>query len=176
MKTNFFSNIKGLPRAGSWKMNISIDADEKMLVSVLLEKEKDGKPIAPMVFNGTADELDEGFFYTIAEPVRQTAELFASLDAHQKSLDRAKQEIGDKAKSKPTANASTPPPQKVDDRAEKKRRYDDAIKRATELNSQCKYTDALAELPSNEDYPDKAKELDELRRRLEERQKQMTLL
>lgn len=51
MKTNFFTTIKGLPRAGSWKINIAFGSDEKMLVSLLLEKGEHRKPIASMVFN-----------------------------------------------------------------------------------------------------------------------------
>jgi len=45
-------------------------------------------------------------------------------------------------------------------REEKKKRYDEAIKKVAELNDHCKYEEAIAMLPSVEDYPEKQSELE----------------
>ncbi|MBB2145732.1 PRTRC system protein E [Pedobacter sp. LMG 31464] len=170
METNFFSQIKQLPKAGAWKINIAFVQDEIMLVSVLLEKEADGKALAPIVFNGTAKELDEGFFGAISAPVQSTAELFASVDAHLLSIEKAKNEIKPKTEKKPAENGS--PTAKIEDKAERKKRYDGLIEKAKTLNGQMKYEEALAVLPSSEDFPEKGEELDGLRTKLEERKAQ----
>lgn len=179
METNFFTTVASLPKAGDWRISISFLEDEKMLVSILFEQEKDGKGLAPIVFNGTASELDNGFFTALAEPVQKTSELFASIGAHLLSLEKAKKELHEKAQKKstiPTAASSAP---KGEDKTERKKRYDELIAKAKELNGQCKYDEALAVLPTNEDFVEKSEELDGLRAKLEERKKQksqMTLM
>lgn len=173
METNFFTTINGLPRAGVWKITIAMNEDGNMLVSLLLEKERDGKPIAPMVFNGSPQELDEGFFRAVAEPVKSTSELFANIDAHLLSIEKAKRELKPKEQKQNGENPVTP---KSEDKAERKKRYDDLIEKAKNLNSACKYAEALAVLPNNEDFPEKEEELGGLRKKLAERNKQMALL
>lgn len=173
METNFFTTIKDLPRAGVWKITVAIGDDGNMLVSLLLEKEKNGKTLAPMVFNGSPQELDEGFFSSIAEPVKSTSELFANIDAHLLSIEKAKNDLKPNGEKKNNESSASP---KSEDKIERKKRYDDLIEKAKNLNSACKYTEALAILPSNEDFPEKEEELNGLRKKLEERNKQMALL
>jgi len=168
METNFFSQISALQGSGNWKINISFLEGGQMLVSVLLEKAGNEKPLAPIVFGGTAGELDGGFFGAMKTPAEQTAEFFASLDAHQLSVEKAKSELKEKAEKKP---ASTPAP-KAEDKNERKKRYDGIIEKAKKLNTEMKYAEALELLPSNEDFPEKSEELDGLRAKLEERKAQ----
>lgn len=180
METNFFTTVQSMPKAGDWRISLSFLEGGQMLVSVLFEQVKDGKGLAPIVFNGTADELDKGFFTALAEPVQKTSELFASIVAHLLSVEKAKKELKEKAekKSPGSVSSSTPTP-KVEDNAERKKRYDDLIAKAKDLNSQCKYDEALAVLPKNEEFAEKSEELDGLRAKLEERKKQksqMTLM
>jgi len=173
METNFFTTINGLPRAGVWKITIAKSENGQMLVSLLLEKEKNGTPIAPMIFNGSPQELDEGFFGAVAKPVKSTSELFANIDAHLLSIEKAKKEIKPKEQRQNGENTVT---SKSEDKTERKKRYDDLIEKAKNLNSACKYAEALAVLPRNEDFPEKEEELNGLRRKLGERNKQMALL
>lgn len=172
METNFFTQVHSLPRAAAWKLTINFDGEQGLLVSVLFEG--GNTALAPLVFKGTASELDSGFFGAIAAPAGHTAQFFVEVQAHLDSLEKAKAELKSKAESK-TANANTAKP-KTEDKAEKKKRYEDIIARAKELNGQCKYADALALLPSNEAFPEKAAELDGLRKALKERSQQLTLL
>ena len=170
METNFFTQVCALPRVGAWKMTINFDGERGLLVSVLFEGGTTA--LAPLIFKGTAAELDSGFFGAVAAPVEHTAMFVAELDAHRQSLDRAKAELASRAVDSGKSAAKP----KVEDKAEKKKRYDDIIARAKELNGQMKYADALALLPTNEEFPEKAVELDGLRRALKERSQQLSLL
>lgn len=172
METNFFTQVCALPRVGAWKMTINFDGEQGLLVSVLFEGGT--TTLAPLIFKGTAAELDSGFFGAVAAPAEHTAMFVAELDAHRQSLDRAKAELASKAAGSGKSAAATKP--KTEDKAEKKKRYDDIIAKAKELNGQMKYTDALALLPSNGDFPEKAAELDGLRKALKERSQQLSLL
>ncbi len=172
METNFFTAVQSLPKAGDWRISISFIEDGKMLVSVLFEQDKDGKGLAPLLFNGTASELDKGFFTAIAEPVQRTSELFANISAHLLSVEKAKKDLVEKAEKKSASATSSKSAPKSEDKADRKKRYDDLIAKAKDLNGQCKYDEALAVLPANEEFPEKSEELDGLRAKLEERKKQ----
>ncbi len=172
METNFFTQVCALPRAGAWKMAINFDGEQGLLVSVLFEG--GDAALAPLVFKGTAAELDSGFFGAIAAPAENTAKLFVELEAHLESLENAKNDIKNRAAAK-SANAVAANP-KTEDKTEKKKRYDEIIAKAKQLNGEMKYLEALELLPSNEEFPEKAAELDGLRKALKERSQQLTLM
>jgi hypothetical protein len=69
MKTNFFQQIAGLGFKGNFLLNINQDETGVQTVSVVLKKDKAIDGLPPMLFKATADELDEGFFGKLAEPV-----------------------------------------------------------------------------------------------------------
>ena len=172
METNFFTQVCALPRAGAWKMTINFEGEQGLLVSVLFEGGETA--LAPLIFKGTAAELDGGFFGAIAAPAENTSKFFVELQAHFESIEKARSEAKNKAEAKTASATATKP--KLEDKAEKKKRYDEIIAKAKELNGQLKYADALALLPSNEEFPDKAAELDGLRKVLTERNSQLTLM
>ena len=176
MKTNFFQNIADLNVPGNWKIAIHADDKGQFTVSALFNTDNNGdnayKIVPPMVLKGTAQELDEGFFDTIEQPVQETAGLFHNMEAYLKGLEEAKkqsqmeqakkaQELKNKHQTKTKANdegieVSEPKESKED----RKKRYDDAMKQIAELNDRCKYEEAIALLPTVEDYPEKQKELE----------------
>lgn len=168
METNFFTSLAQLPKAGMWKISINTLADGQLLVSVLLENGSESKTLAPIVFNGLPKELDEGFFEAMDEPAKQTAELFVQLDAHRLSVEKAQNELREKAKLKSNSSNGV----KTETQAEQKKRYDGLIEKAKKLNEQTKYAEALEILPSNSDFPEKSKELNGLRAKLTERREQ----
>ena len=194
MQTNFFNHIAGLEFQGNLNLIIA-KADGKLTVSVLLSNattDKAGTVIPPMILRGEATELDEGFFTAIHNPLKETAQLFANMDAYQKGLDEAqkqsKAELDKKNKGKDKGKTATTTDDDDDDEpetenlfstqeaeqkvvTEKKKRYDDAMLQIAELNKNCKYSEAIALLPSAEDYPDKA---DEITRKGEELAKRKT--
>lgn len=173
MKTNFFKIINHLQSPGSWTIHISPLIDGKLIVSVLLSdptSQKEGIVLSPMIFNETPESLDDILFSKIMEPVAQINELFVNVSEVQKSIENAKKLLKDKAKQ------AKPESPKTDNTAEKKKKYEEAIKGVSELNSACKYDEALALLPDITEYPDKHAELDKLRTELEIKNKQLALL
>lgn len=183
MQTNFFNHIAGLAFQGNLNLLIAKATDGKLTVSVLLANEtadKAGNVITPMILRGEATELDEGFFTAIGSPLKETAQLFANMNAYQKSLDEAqkqsKAELDKKNKGKDKGKPATTTDDNDDDEpdtenlfstqeaeqkavAEKKKRFDEAMLQISELNKNCKYSEAIALLPTVEDYPDKAEEI-----------------
>lgn len=177
MKTNFFQIIAHLKSTGSWTIHISAETGEKLIVSVLLsdpKSNKEGVMLSPMIFNEFPKILDETFFSSITEPVKQANELWLNVSDFQKSIDEAKKALEAKKKASETKEASKPV--KADDGAEKKQRYEDAMKKVTELNGLCKYDEAIEMLPSATEYPDKQADLDKQRKELETKKNQLSLL
>jgi len=196
MKTQFFQQIARLGFNGNFLLNINQDETGILTVSAVLKKGNitatAGNSLPPMLFKGTPEELDEGFFEQFAQPVKQTLKLFTNLEAYQAELDKAKKQP-DKAGKPSTVNAKKPadnslfnqpeaPEEEQDEDleeqhddtealAEKQRLYDEAMERVTNLNSQMKYAEALAQLPDVADYPEKSVELNKKRAVLQSRQK-----
>ena len=196
MKTNFFELIAGLQINGILQINIQAQEGVTLTVSVLLANNNPkitaGKNIPPMLLKGTIAELDEKFFSEVSEPLKQTVKLFANHEAHQAELDKAKKQpekagsktIGTPAK-KTTDNSlfNQPAEPEIDDDdetddlpddaealAEKQRLYEEAMQRVSQLNTDMKYKEAIAQLPDAEEYPGKADEIKTKREQLTKRQ------
>lgn len=181
MKTNFFEQIAGLQINGNLLLNIHHDETGVITVSAVLKKGNitatAGNSLPPMLFKGTAPELDEGFFEQFAQPVKQTAGIITNLEAYQKELEKVKKN-GKTDKDKTGNSTATEPEDDKDDeqnlftpqaddtqaKAEKKRLFDDAMEKSKELAKQMKYAEALAQLPDPAEHPEKA-ELIESRRK-----------
>jgi PRTRC genetic system protein E len=189
METNFFENIASLNVPGKWNITIQTDGELQFTMSALYTALQNGdnaaKIIPPMLFKGTAQELDEGFFNAIAVPVQQTAGLYTNMENYLKEVEQArlasKQEQDKKAKeakdkagtattSKKDGDVEMPDPKLV--REEKKKAYEEAMKSIIELCTKMKYSDALAMLPSEANYPEKKNELDKKREDLNRLQRQ----
>jgi len=176
MKTNFFQNIADLNVPGNWKIAIHADDKGQFTVSALFNTNNNGdnayKVVPPLLLKGTAQEMDEGFFDTIEQPVQETAGLFHNMEAYLKGLEEAKkqskmeqdkkaQELKNKQQAKPkAAEEGIEVSEPKESKEEKKKRYDEAMKNIADLNDHCKYEEAIAILPSVEDYPEKQAELE----------------
>jgi PRTRC genetic system protein E len=197
MKTNFFEQIAALQINGNLQVNIQAQEGGTLTVSVLLSNNNPkitaGKNIPPMLLKGTVPELDEKFFTEIGEPVKQTVKLFANQEAFQAELDKAKKQpekVGGKTATTTAKKAadnslfSQPAeependadddleeqPDETEALAERQRLYDEAMQRVSQLNTDMKYKEAIAQLPDAEEYPDKADELKTKREQLQKRQ------
>jgi PRTRC genetic system protein E len=189
MITNFFKNIADLNVSGNWKFTINADEQEVLTVSALFTPIENGdnaaKLVPPLLLRGTAEELDAGFFDTIQQPVQEASGLFHNMDKYVKGLEEAKkqskmeqdkkaQEIKAKTLTKAGATGdgievSSEP--KVN-KEEKRKAYEDAMKKINELNDACKYEEALTLLPPVIDYPEKQSELEKKKADLERKQQQ----
>lgn len=171
MKTNFFQIVAHLKSSSSWTIHISPMVDDKLLVSVLFtdpEGDKQSIQLVPMIFNETPKNLDEIIFSKLAEPVMQTNDLWQNVSEFQKSMELAKKQLDEKSKTKSNTTAGNP--------ADKKLKFEEAMKKVAELNGLCKYDEALALLPAESEYPDKKAELEKVRNELEAKNKQLSLL
>lgn len=189
MTTNFFNNIADLNVSGNWKFTINTDEKGVMTVSALFTSMQNGdnasKVVPPLLLRGTAVELDEGFFNTIEKPVQEAAGLFHNMETYMKGLEEAKKQSKmeqdkktQEVKAKALAKANEPKDgievsaePKVN-KEEKRKIYEDAMKKIGELNDTCKYEEALNILPSVDDYPEKKTELEKKKADLERKQQQ----
>jgi len=182
MKTNFFEHIANLNAPGIWKLGIQYDNNGNFVVSALYSPLQSNEPalktIAPLIFKGTATEMGEGFFEAIEKPVQETAGLYSNLDAYHKNLDDAKKKLSQGNKSQP-AKVKTEGKDDIEvgepkvSAEDKRKAYTEAIRKVVELNDACKYEDALAILPSVEEYPEKAEELNKRKADLTRKKEQM---
>jgi len=183
MRTNFFQGIQRLGGTGSWIFNISFNGENEMVVSVMLKDREvnDGKyPLPPMVYRGTPQELDEGIFNSLVEPVQEAKMLFANISDYNKGLAEAKAKIA--AKPKAEKNMTVNPVEKNvalnsgEEQSPDRRKFEDIMSEISKLNAGCKYADALTLLPEVESYPEKKAEIEKLRKELEWKSKQLSLL
>lgn len=164
MKTNFFETLAALNVQGNWNISIKSGAQSRMLVSVLFTKEEVGdnakKLIPPMVLKGTAQELDDGFFSSIENPVKKTASLFANMEQYLKAQETAQlqSKMQQDKKQKETKQKET---------GDKK--YEAQMKKVTELEADGKYREAYGQLPKVSDYPDHEEEITEKKNELMEK-------
>jgi PRTRC genetic system protein E len=151
METNFFQSIVAMQVAGDWKITIAKDTTDKLVVAVLFFNDAIGddarKAVPPILLKGTAEELDEGFFATIEQPVKETAALFANMEQYLKQRETAKlQSQMEKDKAVKAEKEKT----------EKQKKFDEAMKKAGELESEGKYREAWVKVPDVNDYPEQA--------------------
>lgn len=188
MRTNFFENIAAMQVPGKWNMSIHTDEQGNFTLSALFtalhNADNATKAIPPMLLKGNAEEMDNGFFEAIAQPVQETAGLYNNLNAYGKELEKArlasKMEQDKKAKTaKPKADPKAgdddndievgePKP----DKEELKKAYEEAMKKVAEMDGMCQYEEALAMLPSVAEYPDKGAELVKKKADLERKREQ----
>lgn len=183
MRTNFFQAIQRLNGTGAWVFNISFTAENEMVVSVMLKDKaiSDGKyPIPPMVYRGTPQEIDEGIFDALVQPVKETNNLFANISAYNKGLADAKAKITVKAKSDKNIAEKTVENTKgagqTEEPMSQRPKFEDVLAEINKLNAECKYAEALALLPAAESYPEKKTEIEKLKKELEWKSKQLSLL
>ena len=155
METNFFQAVASLQVAGGWTINLAMENADRWVVSVLLYNEQVGdeaaKRIPPLVLRGTAQALDAGFFAAIGKPAQQTAQLLVNMQHFLQEREKAK--INSQMEKDKSAKAERA-------KMDKDKKYEDAIKKADELEAEGKYREAWMKLPEPTDYP----EYDELLR------------
>lgn len=164
MKTNFFEALASLQVEGDWNITIKSGGHNRMLVSVLFTNEKVGdnakKLIPPLLLKGTAQELDEGFFSGIENPVRKTASLFLNMEQYLKAQDEAKVKSKMEQDKKQKAG-------KEKETGDKK--YETQMKKVTELEEAGKYREAYGQLPKVTDFPDHEEEITDKKTELMEK-------
>ncbi|UMQ41627.1 PRTRC system protein E [Chryseobacterium sp. Y16C] len=149
MQTNFFRQLAKLNLVGDLKLIFRQVEGSGFVLTVLLNNERCGDKaknlILPFNLNGTAEELDNGFFEKIATPLQTASGLMVNMEAFMKSLEEAQKksamekEKADKDKKEKEA---------------KEKKYKDAFQKAEELEKEGKYKEAWSALPKVSAYPE----------------------
>lgn len=151
METNFFKAIIALQVAGDWTISITKETEQRLIVSVLFYNNSIGddarKKVPPLLLKGTPQELDEGFFQAIKQPVEQTAQLFANMEQFLKEKERAK--IASQMQKENASKADS-------EKSDKQKKYEEAMKKVDELEAEGKYREAWIKVPQAELYPEQA--------------------
>lgn len=151
METNFFKSIIALDVAGDWTINITKETADRLIVSVLFYNNYVGddtrKKVPPILLKGTPQELDEGFFKAIEQPIKETAQLFANMEQFLKQKEQAK--ITSQMEKDSTSKADR-------DKSDKQKQYEQAMKKVDELEADGKYREAWIKVPQTEIYSEHA--------------------
>jgi PRTRC genetic system protein E len=160
MNANFFTQIAQMNIEGSLQLTITETTAETWLVSVLLQNEACGDNakhlIPPLTLKGTAEELDNGFFQSIVQPIEQTSSLLLNMESYLKAQEEAKRQS---AMEKEKAD------KEKKEREAKEKKFAEAIQKADELEAEGKYREAFTAVPDPKKFPEFA---DKLRQRKDE--------
>lgn len=148
MNTHFFNQIAQLNIEGSLQINIQKTGDNNYIVSVLLQNDYCGDKakncIPPLVLKGTADDLDNGFFENITQPIERTSGLMVDMEAYLKAQEEAKRQS---AMEKEKAEKE----KKQQEDQEKK--YKQAMEKADKLEAEGEYRKAWSAVPEPTEFP-----------------------
>jgi len=196
--THFFQNLALLHLQGNLSLTIGMHSAETACVSIVFtphQNESTSSSIIPLLIKGSYEELDKGFFQAITSPLQQSCELQTNMAQHQQSLREAKAKLEaskTKPKAAPAMQKDTQDHQEQQDQdqqqeqtptrlhpEQKRKAYEQAMKKIEELNASMKYAQALELLPLVADYPEKEAELlkktEDLRRKDQQLKAQQSL-
>ena len=118
------------------------------------------KLIPPLNLRGTAEEIDNGFFETISEPLQTASGLMVDMENFMQQLEEAK---------KKSAMEKEKSDREKKEKETKDKKYKDALQKAEELEKEGKYKEAWIALPKTSEFPDYT---EVIRKKQEEYQKQ----
>ena len=154
METNFFQQAAAFTTQYGWRINIVPNKD-KFVISVLLydpaADSKALKIVQTINLEGTAQELDKGFFAAIAAPVQKTVSLLTNEKEYAKSLDDAKKQSKQEQDKRGKAKQPDAP---------KAITFESEMEKVEQLEAQGKFNEALMALPKAEKYPDNEDEIE----------------
>ena len=111
----FFKRMSELIEGYTLQITIKKEGDQLivlMLPKLNVKEDKVQEKIVPLNLKGTPEQLDEAFFATISEGLRQTTELQSNLSAYQDSLASADKAGKSKDKKSTTTTGSKKPAEK----------------------------------------------------------------
>ena len=157
MNTNFFNQIQQLDFTGVLQLNISKGAENKLIVSVLLNNEQCGDSaknlIPPLTFNATPQEFDEGFFEQITAPIQTVSGVMVDMEKFLKQMEEVK---------KQSAMEKEKVEKQKKEQEAKDKKFKDGMAKADELEKEGKFREAWIKVPDITEFPEKA---DEIRKR-----------
>ena len=151
MQTNFFIQLAKLNLKGDLQITFTQTSENNFIASVLLKNEQCGdearKTIPPLNLRGTAEDLDNGFFESITQPLQTASGLMVDMESFMKQLEVTKRNSAmEKEKSD----------KEKKEREAKEKKFKDAMQKAEELEKEEKYKEAWSALPKVSEFPDYA--------------------
>lgn len=148
METNFFHQLAVLNVTGNIRLNIQPQDDGKMTVSLLLInesfKDKTANNIPPLILKGSIEELDLKFFESITTPVQKNNQLLCNMKEHELALNNTQTTSNSKANAG-SANK---------DKDNKRKRFDEQMKKVMDLEKLNKIGEAIGQMPDTKAYPE----------------------
>lgn len=149
MQTNFFRQIAKMNLKGDLQIILSSTTQNNFVASILLLNEQCGdqakNAIPPLNLRGTAEDLDNGFFESISEPLKTSSGLMIDMENFMKQLEESKR---NSAMEKEKAD------KEKKEKETKDKKYNDALQKAMELEKEEKYKEAWSALPKASEFPD----------------------
>ncbi|HVW96684.1 MAG TPA: PRTRC system protein E [Mucilaginibacter sp.] len=149
--TNFFSGVAALNITGDLHITIRKGAANNWVVAVMLNNEQCGdnarKLIPSLNLNGTAEELDNGFFAQITAPIETASGLMVNMEAFMKQVEEAK---------KQSAMEKEKAEKEKKEKETKDKKYKEAMQKVDELEKEGKHRDAWMKVPEPTEYPEQA--------------------
>lgn len=160
MNSNFFNQIAELDFIGNLQLIITKGAENTLIVSILLNNEKCSDNakniIPPLLFNATAQELDNEFIQQISSPIQIVSDVMIDMEQFLKQMEEVKkQSIKEKEKTEKAKK----------DKLSKDKKYEDAMLKVNELEKEGKFREAWIKVPEPTEFPQK---VDEIRKRKSE--------
>ena len=151
MQTNFFRQIAKMNLTGDLQITLRPTTENSFVLSVLLKNEQCGdearKTIPPLNLRGTAEDLDNGFFESITQPLQTASGLMVDMESFMKQLEETKRNSAmEKQKSD----------KEKKEKEAKEKKFKDSLQKAEELEKEEKYKDAWSALPKASEFPDYA--------------------
>lgn len=148
MQTNFFRQLTKLNLVGDLQLILRQANENSFVLSVLLNNEQCGdearKAIPPLNLRGTAEELDNGFFDSVATPLQTASGLMVDMENFMKQLEEAR---------KKSAMEKQKTEQEKKEKDAKEKKYKEALQKAEEFAKEGKYKEAWSALPKTSEYP-----------------------
>lgn len=164
MHTNFFNQIQQLDFTGVLQLNIAKGAENKLIVTVLLNNDQCGDNaknfIPPLTLNATPQELDQGFFEQITTPVEKVSGLMVDMEKFLKQVEAAKKQS---AMEKDKAQKAQREKQAHD------KKYKDTMAKVDKLEVAGKFREAWIKVPDAKEFPEKADEIHQRRKALSDK-------
>ena len=137
----FFKKLSEIMTAGT-TLNLTVHHQNGILTVSVLPKVKGlkddaKKHLLPIVLTGTPEELDEGFFDTVSQPVQKASGMLSNMKSFEEGLARVEAEKKEVKEQKRAAE------KKADER---KKQYDKLMAKADALEKEGKNDDALKSL------------------------------
>lgn len=153
MTTNFFQHIEQLNINSEMHFVIK-KSTNGFSVGIMIKRtgleDQASKLVPPMSLKGTAKELDEQFFDAISNPAKKTEQFFSNLADYEIQLEEASK------KSKMEQSNQT---KENREKEARKKKFDEQMKKVSELENKEKVGEAIAAMPKAEAYPEQAEEI-----------------